>query len=58
MTSEERKTAIADMRRIKQEYFSGKTFDETTIRKSHSFDIAIEALEQEDNGGGENEKRL
>lgn len=48
ITKEERETAIADMRRIKQEYFSGKAFDDVTMRKAHSFDIAIEALQEEE----------
>lgn len=46
MTKEERETAIADMRRIKQEYFSGKAFDDIAMRKAHSFNIAIEALQK------------
>ena len=46
MTNEERNIAIADMRRIKNEYMNGREMDEIAKRKCKSFDIAIKALDQ------------
>ena len=47
MTNEERSQAIADMRRMKNEYMNGREMDEVAERKCKSFDIAIKALEQQ-----------
>lgn len=46
MTNEERSQAIADMRRVKNEYMNGRELDEAAERKCNSFDMAINALEQ------------
>ena len=47
MTNEERNIAIADMRRMKNEYMNGRKIDEVAERKCKSFEMAIKALEQQ-----------
>jgi hypothetical protein len=47
MTNEERNIAIADMRRMKNEYMNGRKIDEVAERKCKSFEMAIKVLEQQ-----------